>query len=204
VSFRERLNSDPKLQIGLGVLIVVVIGYLLLGRGGSEEEAPVGEPTAAVSEAVVPVAGEAAATTAGAEGSVASLAASVPKPPLPAGLAKAYEANKVVALLFVRNGGIDDRLVAKYADLLRSTLGSATERRVDYSVVSVKKIARYGAITLGLGVQRVPALVVLRPKKLSGGKLEGSVLYGYQTPSNIAQALDDSVYHGPEGSYHPG
>jgi hypothetical protein len=203
MSFRERLNSDPKLQIGLGVLIVVVVGYFLLGKGGSEEEAPVGEPTAAVSEAGAPGAGEVPATAA-AEGSVATLAATVPKPPLPSKLAAAYEANKVVALLFVRNGGIDDRLVAKYADLLRSTFGPTADHRLDYSVIPVKKIAHYGAITLGLGVQRVPALIVLRPKKLSEGKLEGSVFYGYQTPSSIAQALVDSVYHGPEGSYHPG
>jgi hypothetical protein len=203
MSFRERLNSDPKLQIGLGVLIVVVVGYLLFGKGGSEEEAPVSEPTAAVSEAGASAAGEVPATV-GAEGSAASLAAAVPKPPLPANLAAAYEANKVVALLFVRNGGIDDRLVAKYAALLQATFGPATDRLVDYSVVPVKRIAHYGAITLGLGVQRVPALIVLRPKKLSGGNLEGSVFYGYQTPSSIAQALSDSVYHGPEGSYHPG
>lgn len=202
MSLRERLNSDPKLQIGLGILIVVVVGYLLFGGGGGEEEEAASEPTAVTSEAGAAL--EAEASTTGAEGSLTSLGSSLPKPPLPAAVARAYDANKIVALLFVREGGIDDRLVTRYADLLRSTFGATGSHRVDYSVVSVQRIARYGAITLGLGVQRVPALVVLRPKNLSHGKLEGSVFYGYQTPSSIAQALVDSVYQGPEGSYHPG
>ena len=77
-------------------------------------------------------------------------------------------------------------------------------RRLSFFVVPAKKIANWGAITLGLGIQRVPAFVVLRPKKLSGDQPQGSVLYGYQIPTTIAQEINDSVYKGPEAAYHPG
>ena len=123
---------------------------------------------------------------------------------MPAKVKAAYERGEVVTVLFVHDGGIDDRLVKKYTKLLRSKLPARTRGEVAFFVVPAKHIANWGAITLGLGIQRVPAFVVLRPKKLSGGTPQGSVLYGYQVPETIGQEIVDSVYHGPEGAYHPG
>ena len=66
-----------------------------------------------------------------------------------------------------------------------------------------RQISRYAAITLGLEVNRVPALVVMRPKQLSGGTPQASVDYGFQTPQSVVQAVRDAAYDGREVTYHP-
>ena len=204
MSLRDRINSDPKLQIGIGAVLLIVVAFVFLGKGGGEET-PTEEPTAAVSEAGAPVEGVLPeAVEAGNEASLSSLSATVPPPPMPAKVKAAYEKGKVVTILFVHDGGIDDRLVEKYTKLLRSKIPTASRHGVAFFVVPTKRIANWGAITLGLGIQRVPAFVVLRPKGLSGGTPQGSVLYGYQVPETIAQEIEDSVYRGPEAAYHPG
>jgi hypothetical protein len=210
---RDKLNGSPAAQIGL-IAILVIAGFVFLtksGGGGEEEEA------AAPTEATVSVAGSGATATAtgatpgeavegaveGAlesatgEASEAAIAASIPVPPLPAPVASAYDANKTVALLIVHDGGIDDRLVAG------SAAGLAALPDVATFVVPAAQISRYAAITLGAGVQRVPALVVMRPKRLSGGAPQASVDYGFQTPQSIVQAVLDASYNGPEATYHP-
>ncbi len=201
MSLRERINSDPKLQIGIGAVLLLLVAFVFLGKGGGSEEAATEEPTAAVSEAGL---AETAVPAVGSEPSLTALSASIPPPQMPAQVKRAYEQGKVVTVLFVHDGGIDDRLVEKYSRLLRTKVSAADRRAIAFFVVPAKKIANWGAITLGLGIQRVPAFVVLRPKALSGGQPSGSVLYGYQTPPTIAQEIGDSVYHGPEGAYHPG
>ena len=66
-----------------------------------------------------------------------------------------------------------------------------------------KQIYRYAAITVGLDVNRVPALVVMRPKRLSGGTPQASVDYGFQTSQSVLQAVRDAAYDGREVTYHP-
>lgn len=211
---REKLNSDPKYQIGFIALLVIVAGYMLLGMGGGEEE---GAETAAPTQATVAVAGtgatgtataatpgeavegavESAIESASAEASAASVSASIPAPPMPRPVAAAYKAGKTVVLLIVHNGGIDDRLVAASTRRLSSYPDTAV------FVVPAKQVARYGAITLGVDVQQVPALVVMRPRHLSKGTPQASVTYGFQSAQSVAQAVRDASYKGPEGSYHP-
>ncbi len=70
-------------------------------------------------------------------------------------------------------------------------------------VVPAKQISRYAAITLGVEVQQVPALVVMRPRDLSEGVPQASVIYGFQSAQSIEQAIRDASYDGPEASYHP-
>ena len=64
-------------------------------------------------------------------------------------------------------------------------------------IVSARGIARYSRITQGVDVERVPALIVIRPKKLADGGLpEASVSYGYRGPESIKQAVRDANYDG--------
>ena len=149
-------------------------------------------------------------TTATAEGAVAStavagetvaapepgaLAAAVAPPPRP--VTAAFNAGDTVVLLFVKNGGIDDRLVTRSVERLNRLSQVAT------FVVPVREIARYTTITQGVEVDRVPALLVLRPKDLSDGVPSASVQYGFQSPASVEQAVIDAGYRGPTVDYHP-
>jgi len=203
---REKLNENPIAQVALvGVLVVLAAVFFLKSSGGEEEEA------AAPTEATVAVAGtEVSGTATGAtpgeavesaegalEASVAAPPSSVPTPPPPRPLANAYDAGKTVVLLIVHPGGIDDRVVT------RSTALLASNPDVALFVVPDRQIARYAAITIGLDVNRVPALVVMKPKRLSGGTPQATVEYGFQTPQGVVQAVEDAAYSGPEVTYHP-
>ena len=121
----------------------------------------------------------------------------VPAPPPPAPVTAAYDSGKTVVLLIVHDGGIDDKLVQQASSQLDS------DPNVAFFEVPAKRIADYAAITVGLDVNRVPALVVMRPKKLSGGTPQASVDYGFQTSESVLQAVRDAAYEGREVTYHP-
>jgi hypothetical protein len=206
---RDKLNSSPIAQVGLVVILLLGAGYFLLGgMGGGEEE------EAASTEATVTVAGTSATGTAtgatpgeAVEGAVeaatselsaaSEVPASVPAPPLPPPVTAAYSAGKTVVLLVVHDGGIDDRLVAKATTDLRSM------SEVALFVVPAGQVSRYAAITLGVDLNRVPALVVMRTRDLSEGVPQASVSYGFQTAQSVVLAVEDASYDGPTVSYHP-
>jgi len=217
---REALNSNPLVQLGVvGVLLVVVAIFLMSSGGGGEEESSGGGE--ATTEATVQVAGsEASGTATGAtpgeavEGAVeaategagagslgAALSGALPgaaaAPPLPRPVLRAWRANRTLVLLFVRDGGIDDRLVKS------ATKGLAGFRDAAVFIVPAKRIARYAAITEGVGVDRVPALVVVTPKHLKKTVPTASVSYGFQNSESVAQAVIDAGYRGPTVDYHP-
>jgi hypothetical protein len=187
---REQLNSNPLAQLALVGVLLVAVGFFVLssGGGGEEEESSSTEPTVGVTET--------------AEGG-AAVAASLPPPssldapPLPRPVLRAYKANRTVVLLFVRNGGIDDRQ-ARLA-----TLGVAAFPDVSLFVVPANRISRYAEISEGVGVDRVPALVVVTPKHLKQTVPTASVSYGFQSPQSIEQAVIDAGYEGPTVDYHP-
>jgi hypothetical protein len=199
---REQLNNNPMLQIALiGVLLVAGGIFLMTTMGGGGEEATEAESGAVVEEAA-PEAGNPV------EGSVESLEAEAPAtadaslaalPPIepPARVVDAYESGATVALLFVREGGIDDRLIRDAA------AGLSSFPEVVSFVVPAEEIAQYTAITGGVGVEQVPALVVLTPKKVAQQAPTASVHYGYQSPQSVAQAVIDAGYVGPTLDYHP-
>jgi hypothetical protein len=207
---REKINSDPRFQIGIVVVLIAVAAFMFLKPGGGEEseEAP--------TEATVAIAGtEASGTATGAtpgeavEGAVegaieaategaAAVPASIPAPPIPTPVASAYDAGMTVVVLVVHDGGIDDQLVTGAVKRLKS------HSDVALFVVPVRHIAHYAAITLGTDVQQVPALLVMRPRGLSNGVPQASVDYGFQTAQSVVQAVIDAGYKGPEETYHPG
>jgi hypothetical protein len=213
---RERLNSDPKAQVALVALLLVAAAFLLITRtgGGGEEEG-----STATTEATVAVAGtgvtatatgatpgeavEAAVEEAAAHSSPTTAAPpaelsqiEAPRPPRP--VLDAYRANKTVVLLVVHDGGIDDAFTALASTAL------IRDPDVALFVVPASKLYRYAAITLGLEVSSVPALIVMRPRGLSKGTPQATVSYGLQTSQDILQAVRDASYDGPGATYHPG
>ncbi|HMJ72183.1 MAG TPA: hypothetical protein VK471_02335 [Solirubrobacterales bacterium] len=195
---REQLNSNPLAQLAVVGVLIVAVGFFLLSSsgGGKEEEESAGSTEATVSAVATPpaegAAPESLSTALSAVGQTATRARPLPRPVL-----DAWKANKTLVLLFVRDGGIDDRLV-KIA-----TNGLAGFRDAAIFVVPAAKIARYAAITEGIGVDRVPALVVVTPKHLKKTVPTASVLYGFQSPQSVAQAVIDAGYKGKTLDYHP-
>lgn len=188
---REKLNENPLAQVTLlGVLLVFGV-YMLtsMGGGGESESASEAESSTTVTSAP-------AITPAG-ETPVTGSATPAPVPPPPSDVTTAFNAGETVVLLIVREGGIDDRMVREDAGALKGM------SNVALFVVPAQKIARYAAITEGVGVNRVPALVVLRPKALSNGVPTASVSYGYQEAEDVVQAVVDARYKGRTLSYHP-
>ncbi len=211
---REQLNSNPIVQMAvIGVLLLGAVFFFISTSGGGEEE----ESGAGATEATVGVAGTDAGTATGAtpgaavEGAIeaageAAAPGSVPAlrpgaaaaaPPPPPAVTRAFNANQTVALLFVRNGGIDDHLVERAVKPLQALPGVVT------FVVPAGRISRYAAIAQGVAVDRVPALVVLRPKKLGKSIPVASVSYGFQSPQSVVQAVVDAGYKGRTVNYHP-
>jgi len=191
---REKLNENPLAQMALiGVLLVAGIVMLTsMGGGGGESEAgSESEPEAAIATSAPAI------TPAGGTPATGTPAAPPAAPPPPKAVTAAFDSGKTVVLLVLSEGGIDDRMVR--AD----TAALATVPDVALFVVPVPKIARYASITEGVGVNRVPALVVLRPKALSHGVPTASVSYGYQGAQSVVQAVVDARYEGRTLSYHP-
>lgn len=197
---REKLNSNPLAQAALVGFLLVATGIFLMTSmrgGGEEEEATTSSATVTTADGSVTVTGEVAASAGGpaVPPPPGALAEAAPPPPRP--VTAAFEANKTVVLLFVRNGGIDDRMVAGTV----KSLGALSE--VATFVVPAGRIARYAAVAQGVSVDRVPALVVVRPKRLNRSIPVASVHYGFQSPESVVQAVIDAGYKGRTLDYHP-
>ena len=188
---REKLNENPLAQVGL-IGVLIVLGFVMLtsmgggGESGSEPEAE-SSTTVTSAPAITPAGGT----------PVTGSAAPTPVPPLPSDVTAAFKAGETVVLLVIREGGIDDRMAREDTEALEGM------SNVALFVVPAQQIARYAAITEGAGVNRVPALVVVRPKALSHGTPTASVDYGYQGAESVVQAVIDARYKGKTLSYHP-
>jgi hypothetical protein len=199
VVMREQLNSNPMVQMGVIAVLLVGAALFLLtsmgGGGGEESESESGSIAAtAPGEGTAPSPGEAAPpATPGSTGGLPTLATR----PLPQPVLNAWNANSTVVLLIVSDGGIDDDIVRDASSRLDGM------SKVSTFVVPASQIARYAAITQGVGVDRVPALVVLAPKKLNQSVPTATVNYGFQDAESIEQDVIDAGYKGPTLEYHP-
>ena len=73
-----------------------------------------------------------------------------------------------------------------------------SDRGVSVFVTRANHAARYSRITQGVGVSQAPALVVVRPKRVSGSVPEAQVDYGFRDAQGVVQAVHDAVYSGKD------
>jgi hypothetical protein len=190
---REKLNENPMAQVGLVAVLLVAAAVFLLGKGGGSEEE--GGESAAGQAAVASAAAELEGSGPITLPPPGSGQGAPPAPPRP--VVDAFDAGDTVALLFVRDGGLDDRLVTGAVGRL------AAIPRVATFVVPSHQLPRYVSIAQGVDLNRVPALVVITPKRLDRGVSPASVHYGFQSAQSIVQAVVDARYHGGTLPYHP-
>jgi hypothetical protein len=198
---REKLNSNPLAQMAVIGVLLLATGFFVMstmGGGGEEEAESSATPTegSVLEGAAVTPTGE-AGLAAPAEVPALPPEAAEAAPPLPDDVTGAFAAGRTVVLLFVDEGGIDDRLVEGAIDRLAALPDVAT------FVVPADRISRYAAVAQGVAVDRVPALVVLRPKHLNRDVPVASVQYGFQSPESVVQAVIDAGYKGRTLAYHP-
>jgi hypothetical protein len=214
---RRALNENPVAQIAVLGVLVVVVGFLLMARmahksGGSDSVATSSAAPAAPAPAdsatstspssqvgtAPPSTGSAAVPPATTPPVGTAASGFVAGPGLPAPVVKAYAEDKTVVLLVFRQRGVDDSAVRSSVERLRGRSELAV------FVTHAAHIARYARITEGLDVNRVPALIVLRPRHLTHGTPTASVTYGFQGPDSVDQAIRNSRYKGPSDlPYYP-
>jgi hypothetical protein len=218
---RKAINGNPVVQIGVLAVLALLVGFLLLtrmshkGSESSTESAPTATSSASTATPSLPSSDSSSAATATPDatavaptstspptGSGASAAAPagnfVAGPGLPPAVVDAYKANRVVVLLVVRRNGIDDEAVKS------SVENMAGAENVALFVTHAGHIARYSRIAAGVNVDRVPALIVLRPRNLTHGVPTAMVSYGFRSPESVEQAIHDATYKGPTNEpYYP-
>jgi hypothetical protein len=210
---RKAINDNPMVQMAvIGVLLVGMGIFLATGvlkKDSRSEPPPAGANPALAGASATGTPADAAPSAASVPAATSSAIPSTPSPPtaeslipgpgLPAEVVKAWEGGDAIVLLIVRNRGVDDKLVKG------SVQGMEGDSQIAVFVAKAKDVARYSRITQGAGVSRVPALVVVRPLRLSGGVPEAQVSYGFRSSQSVLQAVDDALYSGRDNvPYHPG
>jgi len=214
---RKALNENPIVQVVMLGILGVIVAFLFMTRimGGEEP----GEPaTTADATALPPVdAGAAPATPAPVAPDTTAPAPGVPAAGtvpevapaaapaefeagagLPESVVSAHESGDVVALLVINSKAPEDRRLEADVNALRG--------RSDTSlfVVDAKDVTRYSRIAEGVNLDRVPALVVIEPKRQVQGALPvATTSYGYRGPDSVQQAVRDVLYDGKELPFSP-
>jgi hypothetical protein len=209
---RKAINENPTVQIAvIGVLVVVVGLFLMMtmkkkspssssgssptpatasstpSAGTTTPVSPDGTPAASSSS---PAPSVGATTVPPVSGGTVTPEALIPGPGLPRDVVTAWKRGDAIALLIVRGGGIDDRLVRSSVESLSG------DSKVSVFVARAKHVARYSRITQGVGVSQVPALVVVRPRSRSGSVPQAQVSYGFRDSQSVVQAVHDALYTG--------
>lgn len=218
---RKALNDNPVAQIAVLGLLGVGVAFLLMTRvmhksdsSSTASTTPTTSATAAptsptdASAASVPGVGTvpstaAPSTAAPVAPSAGAAAGGLPAkfeagPGMPKPVASAYADGKAIVLFVFRNHGIEDAAVRASVERLHGRPDLAV------FVTHAAGISRYARITEGVDVSQVPALVVVRPRRLSHGTPTATVSYGFRGPDSVEQAVRDGLYGGPSNlPYYP-
>jgi hypothetical protein len=201
---RNAINNNPKVQLGVVGALVLLIALVMLpsmmghkssSTGGASTGVAASTPSASVDpslQTAQPAPGVASAAGVAPPAATVTPQALIPGPGLPRPLIDAWKHGQAVVLLVVRNHGIDDRLVS------RSVQGLSSDPGVTSFVVHANRIARYSRITQGVGVSQVPALIVVRPRRVSGSVPEAQVTYGFRDSQTVVQYVHDALYSGKD------
>jgi len=210
---RKALNDNPTVQIAVVGVLILVVGLFVVTTMGKKKDSgpPASSSTPGASGATTtPVTVPDGTAQAGASGAGATVAppasggtvtpdALIPGPGLPKDVVKAWKGGDTIALLIVRPNGIDDHMVRSSVESLSG------EPHVAVFVARAEHVARYSRITQGVGVDHVPALVVVRPRRISGSVPEAQVSYGFRNSQSVVQAVHDALYTGHDNlPYYPG
>jgi hypothetical protein len=226
---RQALNENPVIQAAVLGVLAIVVGFMLItrvfageeqaaapppttpttsastagaGSTASEPAAPAIEPTAPPSEPTAPTSSSTAGTAAAAAS--AQPGRFVAGPGLPQKVVTAYAKGKAIALYVYRRKGVDDAFGRFNFVLVRALRNANLESEVAMFTTNAHHIARYSRIAEGVDVSRVPALVVIKPRKLTGDRPLATVSYGYRGPESVVQAVKDSLYKGRQNvPYYP-
>lgn len=197
---RQKINDNPRAKMMVVVVLMAASLFLFMTRvkGGDEPAATTDATAAPITTSVA--APDPTAAVGGTVPPAAPAAGSLPlieDAPLPTELVAAYEGGSTVMLLLVRRDGIDDRLVQAATTQVAAASGARL------FVDSVANVSRYTQITQAINLDRVPALIVLRPKRLSGGTAKATVSYGFRDVQSIRQEIVDALYEGRPVGYSP-
>jgi hypothetical protein len=215
---REALNENPMVQaVVVAVLLLAAAVLLLTQLKGSD---PASAPEASSSAAVTTADGTTGQISASTSGNTTSVSATVTTPPggttgsvsapaavptgpfapgpgVPRSLVADHDAGKTVVLYIYDKKGLEDGPVRHAVEGLRG------DSKVSVYMTSAQGITRYAGITQGVGVNQVPALVVVSPHNV-GGTPRATVSYGFRGNGSVEQAVRDAVYKGRTLGYDPG
>jgi hypothetical protein len=219
---RKALNENPMVQLAVLGVCAVVFAVILFTSVLKKDEQPAAttttpaaattsdpaatsDPSASAStpspstgssaSGTAPAAPETDTVTPPAGGATAD--GLLPSKGLPENVLVAFARNKAIALLVVDPKGLSDKQLEQFTDTLRS------RDDVEVFVVNVKDIAKYARVTAGVSVSRTPALVVVRPRKLTDSVPTAAVSYGFRGPRSVNQAVDDALYDGKQVPSYP-
>jgi hypothetical protein len=219
---RKALNENPMVQLAVLGVCAIVFAVILFTSVLKKDEQPAATTTSpaatttsdpaassdpsASATTPSPSAGSSASGTAPATPETdtvtppaggATADGLLPSKGLPEDVLVAFARNKAIALLVVDPKGLSDKQLEQFTDTLRS------RDDVEVFVVNVKDIAKYARITAGVSVSRTPALVVVRPRKLTDSTPTAAVSYGFRGPRSVNQAVDDALYDGKQVPSYP-
>jgi hypothetical protein len=115
---------------------------------------------------------------------------------LPQDVLVAYAKNMAVALLVIDPN-------SHGSDALRKSTERLSNKKVAVFIVDTKDVARYSRITEGVSVTQAPALIVIRPRKLTQSVPTASVSYGMRGAASVKQAIQDALYKGGSVPAYP-